>query len=709
MLHSTFRTAIIIVVLFFNFCLRELDISKEQIRLFQYLILSYSNIEIKKQSNKINEGQIIKIYIKLKNEPFNNVTVPINVNSNLIQINKNQLTFTSSNWNEYQEIQLYAIEDFNYINNHDEYIYFGPFISSDFFYDGKTNSTSIFYINNDSKGINISISNPTEGGANGILNLSLKSKPKGNVTFNIMNPSPSDFSFSITSLTFTPSNWNLPQSITITAIDDTLTEYTENFNIEISSSSSDKDYDNLSLTIPISIYDNDIPGFTLNLSSFSIQEGSSQIANIHLNTAPSNNVNITITANPSSLCSISAGNSLTFTPANYNIDQSFTIQAKPLDNIDNITESPTNCTVTITSTSVDLDYNNLTQNIKGEIYDYLNAGIILNNNGSIALGTLLESGNTSSFTIRLQSEPSSNVIVCFKSNNYCEATVDTIGINPPNGTCISITGFDVPYITFDNLNWNMNQTITIKARHDWDYRSGGLSTEDGNPCNPPYPDGNKSFSIQIYTYCPGCNSNEQIYYHTNTNPYTATPSGTVQDDLDYYSFVTANGHNGDFANDATLSGTNAIEKADNFCTQQNPGLTGTFKTLLVDGINRSACGTGTDYPTCSGKINWVLKPNKYYFRNTDDQLLFKTDTNGFFIFGDPNANGIPGSTYIWTGIEGTPSLIENWSNSTNNCLGWSSTLLVGKAGKPINTNTYNAISDNTYSCNLTLKLLCIQQ
>jgi len=196
--------------------------------------------------------------------------------------------------------------------------------------------------------------------------------------------------------------------------------------------------------------------------------------------------------------------------------------------------------------------------------------------------------------------------------------------------------------------------------------------------------------------------NEQPYYHTNTSPYSQTPSGNVQDDLDFYTFV-ASFHDGDFLNDATLTGANAIAKADNFCRLQNPGLPGTFKALLVDGTNRSACGDGSDFPTCAGKIDWVLNPNKYYFRYIDGKLLFKTDSNSFFVFYDRDAFGIPAS--VWTGIGAS-----NWADSSDNCSGWSSSsiLSTGASGST-NVNDYTAISNTLNACSMLSPILCIQQ
>ena len=63
---------------------------------------------VQKQSEKINEGQVIKFFVKLKSEPNSKVSVPISTNSNLIQLNLSQMTFDSNNWDTFQELQIFA-------------------------------------------------------------------------------------------------------------------------------------------------------------------------------------------------------------------------------------------------------------------------------------------------------------------------------------------------------------------------------------------------------------------------------------------------------------------------------------------------------------------------------------------------------------------------------------------------------------------------
>ena len=96
-----------------------------------------------------------------------------------------------------------------------------------------------------------------EGEATGdSYSIILNSQPTGNVTVNL-NPD-SKITTDKNSVTFTPDNWNLPQSITVNAVDNNLADGNQTVNISHNISSSDSDYDNLSLpNIAVSVGDND--------------------------------------------------------------------------------------------------------------------------------------------------------------------------------------------------------------------------------------------------------------------------------------------------------------------------------------------------------------------------------------------------------------------------------------------------------------------
>jgi hypothetical protein len=128
-------------------------------------------------------------------------------------------------------------------------------------------------------------------------------------------------------------------------------------------------------------------------------------------------------------------------------------------------------------------------------------------------------------------------------------------------------------------------------------------------------------------------------------------------------FVTSEDHVADFAGDPTLTGANAIEKADSFCNQDsNKPNDSVYKALLVDGILRDAI-TLTD---------WVLQPNTTYYRPYDD-IEIGTTTNDeiFTAFYSDLTNSISDSELsVWTGIEGASDFTagedcSNWSSGSS--------------------------------------------
>ncbi len=96
-----------------------------------------------------------------------------------------------------------------------------------------------------------------EGEATGdSYSIILNSQPTSDVTVNL--GSNSQINTSLNSVTFTPDNWNVSQSITVNALDNNLADGNQSVNITHTISSSDADYDSLSLpNISVFISDDD--------------------------------------------------------------------------------------------------------------------------------------------------------------------------------------------------------------------------------------------------------------------------------------------------------------------------------------------------------------------------------------------------------------------------------------------------------------------
>jgi hypothetical protein len=105
-----------------------------------------------------------------------------------------------------------------------------------------------------------------EGGASASYSLVLTSQPSANVVVTITPDG--QLAAAPTTLTFTPANWNVPQAVTVTAIDDSADEGAHTGTISHSSASADADYDGIAIAqVSVGITDDDAaaPGFMLYL------------------------------------------------------------------------------------------------------------------------------------------------------------------------------------------------------------------------------------------------------------------------------------------------------------------------------------------------------------------------------------------------------------------------------------------------------------
>eukprot|EP00362_Geleiidae_sp_MMETSP1317_P000341 CAMPEP_0201281144 /NCGR_PEP_ID=MMETSP1317-20130820/1670_1 /ASSEMBLY_ACC=CAM_ASM_000770 /TAXON_ID=187299 /ORGANISM="Undescribed Undescribed, Strain Undescribed" /LENGTH=145 /DNA_ID=CAMNT_0047590259 /DNA_START=49 /DNA_END=483 /DNA_ORIENTATION=- len=124
-------------------------------------------------------------------------------------------------------------------------------------------------------------------------------------------------------LTFTTSNWSLPQTVTITGVEDDDTS-DETVTITHAVTSTDTDYDGFTADDVIAtITDDDIAGVTLSQTTVSLAENTNGTYTINLLTEPTDDVTITMTSNDEDAATVSGA--LTFTTSNWSLPQTVTI------------------------------------------------------------------------------------------------------------------------------------------------------------------------------------------------------------------------------------------------------------------------------------------------------------------------------------------------------------------------------------------------
>ena len=306
----------------------------------------------------LNEGQSVVRTFKLKSQPLADVILNISSeHADKLTISSKQLIFTSSNWNKNQSVTFAAIDDNIASGDLSFNIKIKP-SSTDVLYNNiPENVIPITIKDNDISGIITDNTSVTLNEGQSITRtFRLKSQPASNVTLNISSNNSSSLSISKSSLTFTASNWNIDQSVTFTAIDNSIADGDVTVSVTIKSTSSDINYNNLSSGFTITVKDNDASGIITDTTKATINEGQSITRTFKLKSQPKANVVLNISSNDTNSRLSISKSSLVFTESNWNIEQSVVFTA--IDN--NIKDNDADVLVTIKSSSTDLSYNNLT-------------------------------------------------------------------------------------------------------------------------------------------------------------------------------------------------------------------------------------------------------------------------------------------------------------------------------------------------------------
>ena len=306
----------------------------------------------------LNEGQSVVRTFKLKSQPLADVALNISSDhDDKLTISSKQLIFTSSNWNINQSVIFTAINDNIASGDLSFNIKIKPSSTDALYNNISENAIPITIKDDDLAGIIYDITSVNLNEGRSITRtFRLKSQPTSDVTLNISSNNSSRLSISKSSLTFTASNWDIEQSVTFTAIDNSIDDGDATVSVTITSTSSDINYNNLSSGFTITVKDNDASGIIADTTKATINEGQYITRAFKLKSQPTSNVTLNISSNDTNSRLSISKSSLLFTESNWNIEQSVVFTA--IDN--NIKDNDADVLVTIKSSSTDLSYNNLT-------------------------------------------------------------------------------------------------------------------------------------------------------------------------------------------------------------------------------------------------------------------------------------------------------------------------------------------------------------
>jgi hypothetical protein len=415
------------------------------------------------------QGGEANFTVELNSAPTSDVTITLSSsNTSEGTISPSSITFTSTNWSSQQTITITGADDALQDGNQLYSIVLDPATSADFNYNG-LDPIDVTVTNNDNETAGFTITPATnwsnrlttsEGGIEASFSIVLNSAPSADVALALSVSDATEASINKTSLTFTINNWNAPQTVVVTGLDDVDADGNSNYTVNTNPAvSADTDYNGIN---PGNIYlrnmDNEQAGVTFDPvtstgffgKALITTEGGGQVTyTMVLNSPPTDDVDITIVSNDASEGSVSPA-SLTFTTVNWNIEKTVTVTGADDLNIDGNQEYE----ITAVSSSLDPAYDNM--NI-ADVYllntDDETAGFLIEPETAWLLRTLStsESSDQDTFTVVLTKAPTADVILTLYSSDAGEGM-------PSPATLV-----------FTTFNWDAPQTVTVTGVDDGNF------------------------------------------------------------------------------------------------------------------------------------------------------------------------------------------------------------------------------------------------
>ncbi|MEE2903460.1 MAG: myxococcus cysteine-rich repeat containing protein [Myxococcota bacterium] len=368
----------------------------------------------------LNEGGLPGyVNISLSEAPTSPIALTLeSSDSGAVSFTPNSYTFTQSNWNTPLGVQVVAIADNDTSDESVELVLSSSALP--------TRRIPISVSDDDQMSLIVSQTTlALNEGASDSIDISLSNQPTSNITVSITSSRPNRVVSSASSVTFTPSNYNSPQSITVSAIEDPdLEDDSGNIVFFVNQG--------LQASTSVQIADNDTQSLIVSETSISINEGNSANVGVRLAFQPSSNVTVNLSASPSQGLTLSQ-NALTFTPANYAQIQAITVSAAEDANLSNEVS-----TLTVSSTGLTPEAVQLTI-----IDDDTQSLIVSQSNLDI------DEGTSESVTVRLAYQPQNTVNVSLASSD-----INSFAVNPSS-------------LSFSASNYATPRVVSITAYQDF--------------------------------------------------------------------------------------------------------------------------------------------------------------------------------------------------------------------------------------------------
>ena len=306
----------------------------------------------------------------------------------------------------------------------------------------KVSSALVTITDNDVAGVTVS---PTaldiREGENDSYTVVLDTQPSGNVTIEVAVPKDSEVYVEPALLTFTTSDWEAAQTVTVTAEQDD--DAADEDEITLLHTVDGADYNNVDAAdVTVSVTDDETVSIVLSKTTLTVVEGAAagRTYTVKLSHEPSVEVKVTVTGQDQTdleITGLGEGNTLTFDATSWSVAQTVKVKADQDDD-------GANDKVTLTHTATGGEYQGVSSDLAVTVDDDETLGVVIS-----PTAITVQAGGSNSYTVVLGSLPSGDV---------------TVSLAGHEGAVLSLTGIDNDNaLTFTQDNWNAEQTVSVSA------------------------------------------------------------------------------------------------------------------------------------------------------------------------------------------------------------------------------------------------------
>ena len=416
------------------------------------------SVTVSDESTVVSEGGgSDTISVILTAAPLTDVVIAVEaVDESEVFVSQTTLTFTTENWDTPQLLEVSGVDDVLVDGDQESHVSFSIQTSDSdaAFGDLASQTVVVTTLDDDRAGFSVTVSDEStvvsEGGGSDTISVILTAAPLTDVVIAVEAVDESEVFVSQTTLTFTTENWDTPQLLEVSGVDDVLVDGDQESHVSFAIQTSDSDAafgDLASQTVVVTTLDDDRAGFFVTVSDESTvvsESGDTDTISVFLTVAPLTDVVIAVEADDGSEVSVSQ-TTLTFTTENWDTPQ--TVEVSGVDDVLVDGDQESLVSFAIQTSDSDAAFNDLeAQTVAVTTTDDDTAGFLVTISDESTL--VSESGDTDTISVFLTVAPLTDVVIAVEADDGSEVSVSQTTL------------------TFTTENWDTPQSVEVSGVDD---------------------------------------------------------------------------------------------------------------------------------------------------------------------------------------------------------------------------------------------------